>query len=114
MRRYEKTFALHRAHTEDRINLLSSRMNDLSLVVSDSNQTSTGLFNLILSIPETGLQFVQSLLSLPKVLLRRVLRILLGVKAKPSERVAMTNNNKGKGKTVKSPSKKRGAGGRQE
>jgi hypothetical protein len=114
VRRYEKTFALHRAHTEDRINLLSSRMNDLSLVVSDTNQTSTGVLNLILSIPETGIQFVQSLLSLPKVLLRRVLRILLGVKAKPGERVAMTNNNKGKGKTVKSPSKKRGAGGRQE
>ena len=109
VRRYEKNFALHRAHTEDRINLLSSRMNDLSLVVSDSSQGSTGIVNLILSIPDTGLHFVQSIFSLPKIVLRRVLRILLGVKQKPDEKNVAMTNPKGKGKVVKSPSKKRSA-----
>jgi hypothetical protein len=85
-------------------------VNDLSLVVSDSTQGSAGIVNLILSIPETGLHFIQSLLSLPKIVLRRVLQILLGVKEKPGEKVAMANN-KGKGKAVRSPSKKRAVGG---
>ena len=111
MRRYEKSFALHRAHTEDRINLLSSRMNDLSLVVSDTNQASTGIVNLFLSIPETVISFAQAILSLPKVLLTRVLRTFLGVKARPGEKV-IAAGNKGKGKAVRSPGKKRVAGGR--
>jgi len=106
VRRYEKSFALHRAHTEDRINLLSSRINDLTLVVSDTTQGSAGILNLILSIPETGLHFIQTMLSLPKALLRRVLRLLLGVKEKPVDKTS-TSSNKAKGKAVRSPGKKR-------
>lgn len=111
VRRYEKSFALHRAHTEDRINLLSSRINDLTLVVSDTTQGSAGILNLILSIPETGLHFIQAMLSLPKALLRRVLQLLLGVKEKPVDKTS-TSSNKGKGKAVRSPGKKRVASGR--
>ena len=86
-------------------------MNDLSLVVSDTNQPSTGIVNLFLLIPETGLSVAQAILSLPKVLLTRVLRIFLGVKAQPGEKVIAVGN-KGKGKGVRSPGKKRATGGR--
>lgn len=77
VRRYEKSFALHRAHTEDRINLLSSRLNDLSLVVSDTNQASHGIVNLVLSLPETIIQTFQSLLALPGLVLKHILMILV-------------------------------------
>lgn len=87
-------------------------MNDLSLVVSDTNQGSQGIINLILSIPETGLHFVQSLLSLPKVVLTRILRMLVGVKQKSGEKTAAMANQQGKGKAVRSPTKKRVAEGR--
>lgn len=106
VRRYEKNFALHRAHTEDRINLLSSRVNDLSLLMSDTNQTSHGIANLILSIPGTGLQLVQSILALPSTLLKRVLRILLGLRGKSGDKMATANKTKGT-KGTKSSTKKR-------
>ena len=105
VRRYEKNFALHRAHTEDRINLLSSRMNDLSLVVSDTNQTASGIVGLVLSIPETIAQFVQSLLAVPGLVLRRGVRILLGGKGQVVDKGSMSKLGKGKG--VKSPVKRR-------
>jgi hypothetical protein len=91
--------------------MLASRMNDLSLVVSDTNHASTGIVHLLLSIPETGIQFAQAILSLPKVLLGRVLRIILGVKERPGEKVVAAGN-KGKGKAVRSPAKKRVTGGK--
>jgi hypothetical protein len=113
VRRYEKSFALHRAHTEDRINLLSSRVNDLSLVVSDTNQTPHGIIYFILTIPEMALQLIQSLIALPGVLLKRVLRILLGVRGKSTDKGAGVN----KGKAVKgskSSAKKRVSTGRSD
>jgi hypothetical protein len=97
VRRYEKNFALHRAHTEDRINLLSSRMNDLTLVVSDTNQTSQGIVALVLSIPETIVQFIQSILMLPGMVLRRVMRILLGGSARPMDKGTANKGAKAKG-----------------
>jgi hypothetical protein len=113
VRRYEKSFALHRVHTEDRINLLSSRVNDLSLVVSDTNQTSHGVTNLILSIPGTGIQLVQSILALPGTLLKRVLRILLGISGGLGDKTATANKGKGV-KGTKPPTKKRVSTGRSE
>ena len=113
VRRYEKSFALHRAHTEDRINLLSSRVNDLSLVVYDTNQTPRGITYLILTIPETALELIQSLFALPGVLLKRVLRILLGVRGKSADKGAGVNKGKGV-KGSKSPTKKRVGTGRSE
>jgi hypothetical protein len=105
VRRYEKNFALHRAHTEDRINLLSSRMNDLSLVVSDTNQNSNGIVGLVLSIPETIAQFVQSLVALPGLVLRRGVRVLLGAKGRAVDKGSASKAGKGKG--MKSPAKRR-------
>jgi len=107
VRRYEKSFALHRAHTEDRINLLSSRMNDLSLVVSDTNHGSQGIVNLILTLPEAGLQLLQSILGLPGLPLKRVLRVILGVGRKSGDNGVAVNKGKGM-KGTKSPVKKRG------
>lgn len=108
VRRYEKSFALHRAHTEDRINLLSSRMNDLSLVVSDTSHGSQGIVNLILTIPEAGLHLVQSILGLPGLLLKRVLRVILAVGRKTGDKGVAANKGKGT-KVTKSPVKKRGS-----
>jgi len=100
---------MHRAHTEDRINLLSSRLNDLSLVVSDSTQPPHTLLSLILSIPEAIVHVVQSVFELPGLVFKRVIRVILGgsVKARSNGKVDTLNN---KGKTVKgtrSPTKKR-------
>jgi hypothetical protein len=105
VRRYEKNFALHRAHTEDRINLLSSRMNDLSLVVSDTNQSSNGIVGLVFSIPETIAQFVQALLALPGLVLRRGVTIVLGGKGRVVDKGSASKVGKGKG--MKSPAKRR-------
>lgn len=113
VRRYEKSFALHRAHTEDRINLLSSRVNDLSLVVSDTSQTPHGIMFLILTIPETALQLIQSLLSLPRIILKRVLRVLLGGSGKSADKELGVNKGKGV-KGSKSTTKKRVSTGRSE
>ena len=74
--------------------------------MSDTNQTSHGITNLILTIPEMALHAVQSLLALPRILLKRVLRILLGVNGKSSDKGAATNKGKGV-RGSKSPIKKR-------
>ena len=103
VRRYEKNFALHRAHTEDRINLLSSRVNDLSLLVSDSSQHSQGLVNFIFTIPETIIHLIRNLIALPGLVVKRALQIAF---QKASEKP--TTVSKGKGvKVSKSPVKKR-------
>ena len=103
VRRYEKSFALHRAHTEDRINLLSSRVNDLSLLVSDSSQHSQGIVNVIFTIPEAIIHIIRNLLSLPGLLFKRALKIAF---QKAPEKP--TTASKGKGvKVSKSPVKKR-------
>jgi len=104
VRRYEKNFALHRAHTEDRINLLSSRVNDLSLIVSDTSQSSQGLINLILSIPGTVIQLIQSILLLPKVIAIRILGVLLGNRSSGSDKAGTMERAKPSTSTV-SPSK---------
>ena len=107
VRRYEKSFALHRAHTEDRINLLSSRLNDLSLVVSDTNQASYGFANFVLTIPETIFGLVGYIFMWPRLILKR---ILLGLVERKDVIV-----NKGKMTRVsKSPTKKRVTGGKLE
>ena len=74
--------------------------------MSDTTQTSHGITNLILTIPEMALQVIQSLLALPRILLKRVLRILLGVGGKSSDKEAVVNKGKGV-KGLKSPIKKR-------
>ena len=81
--------------------------------MSETNQTSHGITNLILSIPETGFQLVQSILALPGTLLKRVLRILLGVRGEPGDKTAAANKGKGV-KGTKSPTKKRVSTGRSE
>jgi len=104
VRRYEKNFALHRAHTEDRINLLSSRVNDLSLIVSDTSQSPQGLINLALSIPDILIQLIQSLLLFPKVVVIRILHIILGKRSSGSDKAGTIDRAKSSSSTV-SPSK---------
>lgn len=68
---------------------------------------------LILTIPEMALQLIQSFLALPGVLLKRVVRIVLGVRGKSTDKGAGVN----KGKVVKgskSSTKKRVSTGRSE
>jgi hypothetical protein len=87
-------------------------VNDLSLVVSDSTHPSNGIVNLVLSIPETMFQIVLSVFALPGVLVKGVLRTVLGIKRNPVDN--NVNGSKGKTKGTKSPVKKRGPGGRLE
>jgi hypothetical protein len=112
VRRYEKNFALHRAHTEDRINLLSSRVNDISLIVSDTSHPH-GLLHLILSIPDTLLHLVHSIFSLPKILLIKVLRVFFRKKTERPTGIARSKSS-GSLKGTKSPSKRRVAASRSD
>lgn len=112
VRRYEKNFALHRAHTEDRINLLNSRLNDLSLVVSDTNQPPLTLLGFILAIPGASVHLIQDMIELPGVIFKRVIRIILlggggGRVAKSNGKVEANNKGKATNKGTRSPSKKR-------
>lgn len=112
VRRYEKNFALHRAHTEDRINLLSSRVNDISLIVSDTSHPH-GLLHVILSLPDTLLHLVHSILSLPKIFLIKVLRVFFRKKTERPTGIARSKSS-GSLKGTKSPSKRRVAASRSD
>lgn len=68
---------------------------------------------LILTIPETTIQLIQSLFALPGILLRRILRSLLGVVGKSTNKAVGANKGKGV-KGPKSPTKKRVSAGRSE
>jgi hypothetical protein len=85
-------------------------LNDLSLVVSDTAQPPPTLLNLILASPEAVLHFIQSLLELPGVIFRRVIRIILragGGKAKTGKVDAVNGKGKTTDKGTRSPTKKR-------
>jgi hypothetical protein len=91
VRRYEKNLALHRAHTEDRINLLSSRLHDLCLVVAESNYHSSGIISFFFAFPVYVLKTLYSVFSLPAAVFSRALRKVVGVQDEKGRGVGKEN-----------------------